>query len=127
MIVEQLRSFYRYSASMNASRKPKRVDSLLSDRECELGKQLKINHDLIEVLDGWCFSISKRQFVENAISHSDVGRESPRAFVVYKRDKSPDVTFFKENLENSLRAAKIISENISFDFSITGPNSTRRS
>ena len=84
-----------------------KLDSLLSDRECELGKQLKINYDLIEVLDGWCFSISKREFVENAISHSDIGRESPRAFVPYKRDKSPDVTFFKEILENSLREEEI--------------------
>ena len=79
-----------------------KLDSLLSDRECELGKQLKINYDLIKVLDGWCFSISKREFVENAISHSDIGRESPRAFVAYRRDKSPNVTFFKEILENSL-------------------------
>ena len=79
-----------------------KLDSLLSDRECELGKQLKINYDLIEVLDGWCFSISKRELVENAISHSDIGRESPRAFVAYRRDKSPNVTFFKEILENSL-------------------------
>jgi len=54
-----------------------KLDNLLSDRESEFGKQLKINYDLIEVLDGWCFSRSRREFVENAISHSDIGRESP--------------------------------------------------
>lgn len=84
-----------------------KLDNLLSDRESEFGKQLKINYDLIEVLDGWCFSISRREFVENAISHSDIGRESPRAFVAYRRDKSPDVAFFKEILENSLSEDEI--------------------
>ena len=84
-----------------------KLDSLLSDRESEFGKQLKINYDLIEVLDGWCFSISRREFVENAISNLDIGRESTRAFVAYRRDKSPDVTFFKEILENSLSEDEI--------------------
>ena len=44
---------------------PNKLDSLLSDRESKFGKQLKINYDLIEVLDGWCFSISRGEFVEN--------------------------------------------------------------
>ena len=71
---------------------------------------------MIEVLDGWCFSISRREF-ENAISHSDIGRESPRAIVAYRRDKSLDVAFFKEILENSLSEDEMgISANISFDF-----------
>ena len=84
-----------------------KLDNLLSDRASEFGKQLKINYDLIEVLDGWCFSISRREFVENATSHSDIGRESLRAFVAYRRDKSPDVAFFKEILENSLSEDEI--------------------
>ena len=84
-----------------------KLDSLLSDQESEFGKQLKINYNLIEVLDGWCFSISRREFVENAISHSDIGRESPRAFVAYRRDKSTVVAFFKEILENILSEDEI--------------------
>ena len=39
-----------------------KLDNLLSARESKFGKQLKINYDLIEVLDGWCFSISRREF-----------------------------------------------------------------
>jgi len=84
-----------------------KLDNLLSDREREFGKQLKINYDLIEVLDGWCFSICRREFVENTISHSGIGRESPPAFVAYRRDKTPDVAFFKEILENSLSEDEI--------------------
>ncbi|XP_078383761.1 uncharacterized protein LOC144666234 isoform X2 [Oculina patagonica] len=84
-----------------------KLDSLLSDPESEFGKQMKIDFDLIEVSDGWCFSLSRREFVENAICHTDVGQTSPRAFVEYTRDKLPDVTFFQEILENSLSEEEI--------------------
>lgn len=84
-----------------------KLDSLLSDSESEFGKQMQIDFDLIEVSDGWCFSLSRREFVENAICHTDVGRTSPRAFVEYRRDKLPDVTFFQEILENSLSEEEI--------------------
>jgi len=81
-----------------------KLDSLLSNRESEFGKQLKINYDLIEVLEGWCFSISRREFVENAISHSDINywkRITASLIVAYRGDKSPEVAFFKVILENS--------------------------
>ena len=56
-----------------------KLDSILGDPESEFPRQLKINYDLIEVSDGFCFSISERRFVENAIRDSEVGRETPRA------------------------------------------------
>ena len=77
-----------------------RLESVLADPECEFTSQLRINYDLTEVSDGWFFSASKREFVQNAIR--DVGKESPRVFVEYDHTKTPDVKYFKEILENSL-------------------------
>ena len=49
--------------------------------ECKFTKQLPINHDLIEVKEGWCFSVSQRKFVLNPIGDTNIGKESPRAFI----------------------------------------------
>ena len=84
-----------------------KLDSILGDPESEFPRQLKINYDLIEVSDGFCFSISERRFVENAIRDSEVGRETPRAYVEYKHDKVPDPHYFKEILENSLSKTEV--------------------
>ena len=78
----------------------KKLESVLADAECELTSQLEVNYDLIEVSDGWCFSLSRRTFVHNPLT--EVGKESPRAFVPYSHDKEPDAKHFKEILENSL-------------------------
>ena len=66
-----------------------KLDSILGDPESEFPRQLKINYHLINVSDGFCFSISERRFVENAIRDSDVGRETPRTYVEYEHDKVP--------------------------------------
>ena len=42
-----------------------------ADSECD--RQLKVNYDLIEVSDGWCFSISQREFVQKPIE--EVGKK----------------------------------------------------
>ena len=44
-------------------REMRNVIGLLSDPFCELFAPLIINHDLIEVNDGWCWSIKRRSFV----------------------------------------------------------------
>lgn len=77
-----------------------KVEKFLADPDCEFFTQLKINFDLIEVSEGWCFSISERKFVQNAIK--EVGKDSPRAFLQYKHTKEPDAKYFKEILQNSL-------------------------
>ena len=74
-------------------------ESVLADPECGFTNPLRINYDLIEVSDGWFFSASKREFVQNAIR--DAGKESPRAFVEYDHTMSPDAKYFKEILENN--------------------------
>ncbi|KAJ7337887.1 hypothetical protein OS493_008045 [Desmophyllum pertusum] len=50
----------------------KKLDSILGDPESEIADQLRINYDLIEVSGGWCFSVSKRRFVESAIKDEDI-------------------------------------------------------
>ena len=77
-----------------------KLESVLADPECEFTSQLKINYDLIEVSEGWCFSSSRREFVQNPIR--EIGKESPRAFVEYQHTKTPDPKYFREILENSL-------------------------
>ncbi|KAL9978141.1 hypothetical protein ACROYT_G015628 [Oculina patagonica] len=84
-----------------------KLDSILGDPQSEFSNQLKINFDLIEVSDGYCFSVSKRRFVVNAIKDADVGKETPRAFVDYKHDKTPDPVYFKQILQNSLSESEM--------------------
>ena len=57
---------------------------ILGDKECEFTKELRINYDLIEVKEGWCFSISQQKFVLHPIGHNDIGKESPGAFIDYE-------------------------------------------
>ena len=75
---------------------------ILGDKECEFTKQLRINYDLIEVNGGWCFSISQRKFVLHPIKKTEIGRESPRAYIDYEHTRTPDPGFFKQILQNSL-------------------------
>ena len=75
---------------------------ILGDKECEFTKQLRINYDLIEVNGGWCFSISQRKFVLHPIKKTEIGRESPRAYLDYEVTKTQDPGYFKRILQNSL-------------------------
>ena len=75
---------------------------ILGDKECEFTKQLGINYDLIEVNGGWCFSLSQRKFVLHPIKKTEIGRESPRAYIDYEHTKTPDPGYFKQILQNSL-------------------------
>jgi len=57
-----------------------KIEKFLADPECEFFTQLNVNFDLIKVSGGWCFSISQRKFVQNAIE--EVGKDSPWAFLL---------------------------------------------
>ena len=52
---------------------------MLADPECKLTRPIRINCDLIEVSNGWCFSISMRQFEVNPVKEC----ETPRGFIEY--------------------------------------------
>ena len=88
-------------------REMKRVIDLLSDPFCELFSPLIINYDLIEVKDGRCWSISRRDFVEDAIEEQQVGKISPRAFCSFDSARDPDPKYFREVLENSLSPQEV--------------------
>ena len=60
-----------------------KLESMLADPECEFTRPIRINYDLIEVSNGRCFSISKRQFVEHPVKEC----ETPRAFIEYEHTK----------------------------------------
>ena len=51
---------------------------------------IDINYDLVEVLPkGTYFSISRRAFVRDAVSHGDIGVRTPRAYVNFNSDAPP--------------------------------------
>ena len=83
-------------------REMKNVIGLLSDPYCELFSPLIIDYDLIEVSDGWCWSIKRRSFVQDAIQDHQIGQVSPRAYCPYDPAREPKPKYFKEVLENSL-------------------------
>ena len=85
----------------------KRVIDLLSDPFCKLFSLLIINYDLIEVKYDRCWSISRRDFVEDAIEEQQVGKISPRAFCSFDSARDPDPKYFREVLENSLSPQEV--------------------
>jgi hypothetical protein len=64
-------------------------------------KQVKFDLDLIEVSNGFCFSISERAFIANAIPSSKIGKLSPRAFVPYDCSTPPQPRYFQEGVLSS--------------------------
>ena len=64
-------------------------------------KQIEFNLDLIEVSNGFCFSISKRKFIQNPTPSSKVGKQSPRAFVTHDFSTPPHSRYFKQGILNS--------------------------
>ena len=83
-------------------REMKRVIDLLSDPFCELFSPLIIKYDLMEVKEGRCWSIIRRDFIDGAIEEQQVGKISPRAFCSFDSARDPDPKYFREVLENSL-------------------------
>ncbi|XP_048589692.1 uncharacterized protein LOC116617698 [Nematostella vectensis] len=84
-----------------------RVLTILGDEECRMIPQLHIERDLVEVNDGWCWSFASNQFVNNAISKSQKGHVSPRAFIKYRHTDEPNPRYFRETLQNSLDDSQI--------------------
>ena len=80
---------------------------ILGDRECEFVKQLRVNYDVIEVNGGWCFSIGQRKFVLLRIKSTEIGKESPRAYIDYEHTKTPDQGYFKQILQKAFDKQEI--------------------
>ena len=74
----------------------KNVENILAHAACEMIQQLEFDCNLIEVSNGFCFNISQRAFVSNAINESQIGKLSPRAYVSYDCSSSPRPGYFRE-------------------------------
>ena len=66
-----------------------------------------MDYNLLEVNDGYCWSVSERRFLRNAIPFDKVSFVTPRAFSHYDPLKVSQPKYFREVLENSLSEADI--------------------
>ena len=73
----------------------------LKHPSCSIIEQMKVNFDLIEVNDGQCWQISKRQFVACPYTEAEVGIISPRMFCEFDASEPPQPRFFKSSILNS--------------------------
>ena len=85
----------------------KKVIDFLADPDCEVMRPIIVDYNLIEVNDGYCWSVLERRFLRNAIPADKVSLMTPRAFSRYDPLKVPEPKYFQEVLENSLLEADI--------------------
>ena len=76
------------------------VEKFLSHPSCAIIHQLEFNFDLIEVSDGYCFSVQRRGFLPCPIEQCMRGKISPRAYVTYYPSCPPNPCYFREGIEN---------------------------
>lgn len=79
------------------------LEKILSHPACEIIEQIKFDLDLIEVSNGFCFSISSRTFITCPIPESKRGTLSPRTFLPYDCTTPPQPQFFREGILNSFQ------------------------
>ena len=84
-------------------REMKKVIDLLADPDCEEIRPIIVDYHLREVNDGYCWSVSERRFLKNAIPADKVSLMTPRPFSRY----DPQLKYIREVLENSLSEADI--------------------
>ena len=61
----------------------KKVIDLLADPDYEVIRPIVVDYNLIEVNDGYCWSVSERRLLRNAIPVDKVSIVTPRAFSQY--------------------------------------------
>ena len=83
------------------------LEKFLSHPACEVIRQLQIDGDLIEVSNGFCFSLRKRSFRQCPIDESMRGKISPRAFVPYDCSTPPDPAYFRDAILNSFEDSTV--------------------
>ena len=74
---------------------------LMSNSACELFPQLKLDLDLIEVLNGKSLAISERKIVCTPLQENDFRKTSPRMFISYDSSAEPDAKLFRQGILNS--------------------------
>ena len=78
-------------------------NDLLADPDCEVIRPIIVDYHLREVNDGYCWSVSERRFLKNAIPADKVSLMTPRPFSRY----DPQPKYIREVLENNLSEADI--------------------
>ena len=69
-------------------REIKKITDLLADPYCELFPPLTVDHDLIEVNNGCCWSIKRPDFVNGAIQDHQIGKVLHKAFSLWRNERS---------------------------------------
>ena len=77
------------------------IEKFLTHPACEIIPQINFDLDLIEVSNGYCFSIKPCSFIACPISSSMLGKLSPRVFVPYDHTTLPEPKYFREGSLNS--------------------------
>ena len=77
------------------------LHKFLGHPACEIIEQLTFNNDLIEVSNGFCFSVIQRRFIPCPLVPSMRGKISPRAFVPYDCSTPPEPGHFRYAIVNS--------------------------
>lgn len=77
------------------------LQKFLGHPTCEIIEQLKFNNDLIEVSNGFCFSVIQRRFTPCPLVPCMRGKISPRAFVPYDCSIPPEPGHFRYAILNS--------------------------
>ena len=73
----------------------------MSNPACELFPQLKLDLDLIEVLNGKSLKISERKIICTPLQENDFPKTYPRMFISYECSAEPYAKFFKQGILNS--------------------------
>ena len=77
------------------------LQKFLGHPACKIIEQLNFNNDLIEVSNGFCFSVIQRRFIPYPLVPSMRGKISPRAFVPYNCSTPPELGHFRYAILNS--------------------------
>ena len=79
----------------------KSVETILSHPACEIVAQIVFDFNLIEVSNGFCFAITTRAFLRNAVRESQICKLSPRAYIPYDCSSPPEPAYFCQGICNS--------------------------
>ena len=71
------RSWWQMNVSSATTKEDGKVIEILTNPNCEVVRPLCVDYNLIEVNDGWYWSIKERRFLDNAVKDKDIGHVTP--------------------------------------------------
>ena len=76
----------------------KSVESIVSHLACEIVVQIVFDFDLIKVSKGFCFAITTRAFLRNAIRESQIGKLPPRVYIPCDCSSPPEPAYSRQGI-----------------------------